>query len=297
MTLSIAIPSYRRGAVLLETLERIQALEAAPAEVLVIDQTERHPEEVARRLGALARDGAIRWIHLERPSIPRAMNCGLLESRQPFVLFLDDDVVPAPDLLERHLEALERQPGVLVAGQVLRPGEEPEPLEGARFRFRSSIRQGLEEFMGGNFSLPRRAALALGGFDENFRGAAYRFEAEFSRRWLEAGYPIWFEPAASVVHLQVPSGGVRSFGDHRRTLRPSHAVGEYYYWLTTPQRKIPWGAVLGRPFRAVRTRSHLRRPWWIPGTLLAELLGFLWAAALALRGPRRLSGEEARRCR
>lgn len=297
MTLSIAIPSYRRGAMLLETLERIQALEAAPAEVLVIDQTERHPEEVARRLGALAREGAIRWVRLERPSIPGAMNRALLEARGRGVLFLDDDVQPAPDLVPRHLEALEKGDEPLIAGQVLLPGVSPEPLEGARFRFRSSIGQWVEEFVGCNFSLPREAALALGGFDENFRGAAYRFEAEFSRRWLEAGHRIWFEPAASVVHLQVPSGGVRSFGDHRRTLRPSHAVGEYYYWLTTPQRKIPWGAVLGRPFRTVRTRSHLRRPWWIPGTLLAELLGFLWAAALALRGPRRLSGEEARRCR
>ena len=33
--------------------------------------------------------------------------------------------------------------------------------------------------MGGNFSVRRRFALTLGGFDEQFVGAAYRFEADF----------------------------------------------------------------------------------------------------------------------
>lgn len=39
---------------------------------------------------------------------------------------------------------------------------------------------------------------------------------------------------------------------------------------------------------SVKTRHHLRRPWWIPVTFFAEGLGFLWALSLALRGPRLL---------
>jgi len=36
----------------------------------------------------------------------------------------------------------------------------------------------------------------------------------------------------------------------------------------------------------VATRHHLRRPWWIPLTLIAELRGMAWALALFLRGPK-----------
>jgi len=46
---------------------------------------------------------------------------------------------------------------------------------------------------------------------------------------------------------------------------------------------------LRRPWRAISTRHHLRRPWWIPTTLIAEFSGMAWALALALRGPRYVS--------
>ena len=42
-------------------------------------------------------------------------------------------------------------------------------------------------------------------------------------------------------------------------------------------------AALLRPLRAVRTRHHLRRPWWIPLTLAAEFGGFVWALGLRFR--------------
>ena len=46
---------------------------------------------------------------------------------------------------------------------------------------------------------------------------------------------------------------------------------------------------LGRPLRAISTRHHLRRPWGIPATLIAEFAGMVWALALAIRGPRYVS--------
>ena len=46
---------------------------------------------------------------------------------------------------------------------------------------------------------------------------------------------------------------------------------------------------LGRPLRAISTRHHLRRPWWIPATLIAEFSGMAWSLALAARGPRYVS--------
>ena len=140
-------------------------------------------------------------------------------------------------------------------------------------------------------------AIELGGFDENFVGAAYRFEAEFAHRFVAAYGPIRFEPRASIRHLAVASGGTRAYGHHLWTAAPAHSAGEYYYLLKS---RVPgWlGKVLRRPFRSIRTRHHLRRPWRIPATIVAEARGFLLARKLLRHGPRvigvRRSFEEAK---
>jgi GT2 family glycosyltransferase len=287
-TLAVVIPTFERHQTLVETVEQVLQAQPAADEVIVVDQSPAHPPEVQQRLDGLATGGRIRWLRMTEPSIPRAMNLGLRAATADLVLFLDDDVVPVRDLVARHAEA-HREPGVVVvAGQVLQPGEEPEPLAGARFAFRSSLRQQVEEVMGGNFSVRRTAALECGGFDENFVQVAYRFEADFCRRICRHG-SIAFEPAAGIRHLRAGSGGTRSYGDHLRTARPAHAVGEYYYLLCDRSRPGRWRAFLGRPWRAIATRHHLTHPWWILPTLCAELIGMSWALALRARGPRLVS--------
>ena len=167
-------------------------------------------------------------------------------------------------------------------GQVLQPGEEvlAESPPDAEFLFRSSQRAWVHELMGGNFSVKKATALKLGGFDENFVRVAYRFEAEFCDRAISAGEEILFEPAASIRHLKAGAGGTRSFGEHLTTIKPHHAVGAYYYLLRARHIKRRWWQMVLRPLRAVRTRHHIRRPWWIPLTLAAELSGFVWALIL-----------------
>ncbi len=272
---------------LLDTVSALLAQLPPPVELLVVDQTLEHLPETARRLGEWQARDEIEWLRRVAPSIPGAMNDGLVAARGERVLFVDDDVVPATDLVRRHAEAAQRTGAALVAGQVLQPGDHPEPLEGKEFAFRSSIGQRVTEVAGGNFSVERALALAIGGFDENFVEVAYRFEAEFCDRASAAGAAIWFEPAASLRHLRAASGGTRAFGDHLRTFRSAHAVGEYYYWLTASEPSGRWRRILARPWRAIRTRHHLRYPWWIPATLLAELAGLARARRLA-RGGRKL---------
>jgi GT2 family glycosyltransferase len=141
-------------------------------------------------------------------------------------------------------------------------------------------------FMGGNFSVDRAIALQIGGFDENFQRAAYRFEAEFAYRLIKAGHRIGYAPHALLYHLKCPDGGTRAFSDHLRTARPDHAVGEYYCLLRTWRGWPSLRAIAGRPFKAIATRHHLRSPWWIPVTLIGEIRAAAWAISLALRGPK-----------
>lgn len=290
LPVSVVIPTYRRQLVLVETIDHLLAAEPAPDEVLVVDQSPDHDVEVTRRLKTWADDGSIRWLTLPAPSIPRAMNTGLVEAGREIVLFVDDDVVPVPSFVGEHVAAHRAERADLVVGRVIQPWG-PAALDRTWFESPESSTPGyhwVEEFMGGNFSVKRSRALALGGFDENFVGAAYRFEAEFASRLRAAGGRLLFAPRAEVRHLQEAQGGTRAHGSHLRTVRPHHSVGEYYYLLRGAAVDRRLRRLLWRPLRAVRTRFHLRRPWRIPLSLWAEAAGFAWALALWMRGPRHL---------
>ena len=279
--LSIVIPTYRRERVLIDTIEALLRLEPQAAEILVVDQSASHEPVVAYTLQRFVREGRIRLARLQSPSIPAAMNLGLRMARGKFALFVDDDIQPAPGLIQAHLAAVAKAGVELVAGRVIQPWDtEPifacaEPKEGF-----------VEQFFGGNFSVDRKIALNLGGFDENFARAAYRFEVEFAYRWRHSGRRIFYEPHACLHHLKCSSGGTRAFSDHLRTARPDHAVGEYYCLLRTWRGWPSLRGMVGRPFKAIATRHHLRSPWWIPVTLIGEIRAAAWAISLALRGPK-----------
>ena len=288
--ITVAIPTYGRGQVLIETLRHVLALVPPPAEVIVLDQTKDHVPEVLRTLEVWHRSAAIRWLQLPEPLIPRAMNRGLIEATCEVVLFLDDDILPEPGLLQAHANGHRQTNAGLVAGRIIQPWQEGIDFSHeTEFHFACCRPTWIEEFMAGNFSIRRDVALKIGGFDERFVRVAYNFEAEFAYRWRNAGHRVYFEPTAAVHHLRVVTGGTRMFGEHLRSFRPNHAVGAYYYFLRTWSGRKSMAQFLGRPFRAISTRHHLRRPWWIPATLVAELSGMGWAMLLAAQGPRYLT--------
>lgn len=216
--LTVVIPTYRREQVLIDTIEAVRRIEPKPTEIIVVDQTTAHEPAVAARLAELTAAGEIRHIRQAEPSITKAMNAGLLAAKCGIVLFLDDDILPFPELIEAHLQAHAAEGVALVTGRVLQPwhkgvvefADEP-------FHFASRKPRRIDEFMAGNVSMLRDRALALGGFDENFVRVAYNFEAEFSNRLKAAGEDIFFEPAACIDHLKATTGGTRSFGEHLET--------------------------------------------------------------------------------
>ncbi|HYM60430.1 MAG TPA: glycosyltransferase [Thermoanaerobaculia bacterium] len=294
---TVAIPSYNRGPILVETIARLLELPDPPGEILVVDQTAQHPEQILARLEAWSAAGTIRWERLDRPSIPRAMNVALLLAGKPLVLFLDDDIEPIGNLVVQH--ALRHGDASIwaVVGQILQPGETPVSFErpAARpgqipdldFLFNSSAGTRVENVMAGNLSVVRERALALGGFDENYIGTAYRFETDFARRVVDAGGAIWFEPGAGIRHLRIASGGVRTYGDHRRTSSAAHSIGDYYFALQHFRGPM-WRYAATRLQKTIATRYLLRHPWWIPAKLIGEARGYFGALRLRRQGPRLL---------
>ena len=57
---SIAIPTYNRGEILVETIELLLAQDPPAAEILIVDQTPSHPGLVHKRLDAWSRQGTTR---------------------------------------------------------------------------------------------------------------------------------------------------------------------------------------------------------------------------------------------
>jgi len=283
LPISVAIPTYRREQVLLDTIGYLLSLEPSAAEILVLDQTEQHEPATLEQLQLFNDSGKIRWLRFDLPSIPKTMNRGLLEAAQDIVLFLDDDIRPEADLLTAHFAIHQIHNSVLVAGRVIQPWQEGVDFSKVRnLRFAALKIAWINEFIGCNFSVRRKNALCIGGFDENFVRVAYRFEAEFAHRFLKAGNRIYFEPRACIHHLKAVEGGTRTYDNFLVTAKPDHAVGSYYYYLRA-------GKIIDfilRPLKAVKTRHHLRHPWQIPLSLLAEFRGMLWALKLFRGGPR-----------
>src|SRR6185437_13629750 len=94
--LTVAIPTFNRGKVLVETLRHLLAQEPPPDEILVLDQTPQHAEGIQKLLSTWQSAGAIRRLLLREPSVTKAMNRGLIAATCDHILFLDDDIVPEP---------------------------------------------------------------------------------------------------------------------------------------------------------------------------------------------------------
>lgn len=285
--ISVVIPTYGRDEVLIQTISHLIALEPQPYEILIVDQTIRHPASVQAALEEWNALGTIRYLRLAEPSITKAMNLGLKEAKADVVLFLDDDIIPDPGLLAAHGRGHGIHKVAAIAGRVIQPWHEGKDLTTVKgFHFASADPAWIDQFMGGNVSVKRETALDLGGFDENFVRVAYNFEVEFGHRLVSSGHRIRYEPTACIHHLKVDAGGTRSYGRHLTTISPDHAVGAYYCALRTKRGWRRFAATVGRPLRAVMTRHHLWHPWWIPVSLVAEVRGLVWAFRLWANGPR-----------
>jgi GT2 family glycosyltransferase len=288
-TVSVVIPTFRRERVLIDTLRLVVPCLRPGDEVLLVDQTLTHEPGTESALGDLAADGTVRWYRRGKPHICEAMNLGGLLARGDVLLFLDDDVVPSPGLVEAHRAGLATpDPPPATCGQVLQPWDEVPVSQVRDFAegFNAAYDQPCDilSLMAGNFAIRRDTYLLVGGMDENFFGPCYRLEAELSYRiFRRTGRKVRFLPEASLRHLQA-GGGTRSFGDKDTWGHIGGSVGDYYFALRSLPPFRALGHCLRRLVRAPLNRATLRRPWLVPSLFVRECVAWVWAAAqVALR--------------
>lgn len=180
--ISVVIASKDRAQDIVRCIEGLRASRAAPAQVIVVDQT-------TTRYTLPEIDGLI---HLHDPTLSgltEARNASISQLTAPSVLFIDDDVVLEPECLERLADAFARQPEA-VGFQCLdlEPHDEgtltallSKLFERGFFSKQPFTHENLR-WLGGFAMAFRTELLRKERFDESLRGYAFGEDWEFSHR-------------------------------------------------------------------------------------------------------------------
>jgi glycosyltransferase involved in cell wall biosynthesis len=242
--------------------------------VIVVDSDSA--PAAAAELAELAAAHAARLIRLDEPGVSLARNTGAWAARTPFIAYIDDDAIPAPDWVETILNAIIQpgRPPALIGGRILPQWEAPLPPwwpaslrgvlsiiehEGSGEYRTPAVPATLEPY-GANIVVHVLSLLAAGGFG----GSAGRFghsllsDEEVQLAWMlqDAGYSVRYDSRIVVYH-QIQS----------RRLEPE--------WLLA---RLYWQGV-----STVLTRRLLQRPESVWRELPRRLaVAFLLAPACLL---------------
>ena len=194
---SVIVPFAGDGDAATRLARSLARIELGPGdEIVVADNSES---------GAFRGIGTIRAIRaIDERSSYYARNAGAAAARfGEWLVFIDADCVPEPDLIDAYLgEAVADRVGAL-AGSVVSDPEQGHLL--ARY---ASDRGFLDQDDGlhtaadaaatANLAVRREAFDAVGGFTQGIRSGG---DVDFCRRLLAAGWGIERRPGAAVAHL------------------------------------------------------------------------------------------------
>nr|WP_294518086.1 glycosyltransferase [uncultured Rhodopila sp.] len=235
--------------------------------ILLVDSASAAP--AAADLAGLATQHNARLVRLNQPGISLARNAGAWAARTPFIAYIDDDAIPAPDWVEAILDSI-AQPGrrpALIGGRILPKWEAPLPAwwprslrgvlsiiehEGNGEYRTTAVPENLEPYAA-NMVVHVLSLLAAGGFGTAIGryGDALLSDEEVQLAWTlqDAGYSVRYD-SRIVVHHQIQA----------RRLDPA--------WLLS---RLYWQGA-----STVLTRRLLRRP----DTVWKELPRRMLVAAL-----------------
>ncbi len=197
--MSVVVPTFNRRERLETTLAGLanQTLPREQWEVLVISDGSTDDTDAFLTGYAKTASFCVRPLFQKNSGPARARNHGIDEARGQFVVFIDDDVEPAPDFLAVHLAHHQAAPGgqnVVVIGP-LSPDPALDADEDVWIAWEHAMlakqyhcfatgewpSAGPNHFYSGNASVPRAVLQAVHGFDETFTRQedvemAYRME-------------------------------------------------------------------------------------------------------------------------
>lgn len=206
---SVVVPTYNRLGVLQRVITALeqQAYPAEAYEVVVI--SDGSSDGTDAYLGSYRGKMRLRWLSQANKGPAAARNAGVREAAGDYIVFVDDDLVPEPQLLEEHARSHhEAGRDVVVLGPLLTPEdfkmapwvrwEQEMLMKQYKAMLRGDWQASARQFYTGNASLRRSHILAAGGFDENFRRAE---DVELAYRLDKNGLGFVFNYQAAGMHF------------------------------------------------------------------------------------------------
>ncbi len=203
--LSVIIATHNRRELLGRCLQALadQTLDPSAFEVVVADDGSE--DGSATLVEGLRLGYEVTALRLEKGGKSAALNAAIEAAAGEVCVFLDDDIIAAPELLAEHLAAHERDPMALGIGRLTQVP--PEGHDWFTRAFTVGWNQRYDELAhkcldwtdcyGGNLSAPRAALRAAGGFAENL-GAIEDLEVGY--RLCRAGCRPVYMPDAAGLH-------------------------------------------------------------------------------------------------
>lgn len=313
MSVSAVLPTKNRAQLLADTVRALLAQTVVPHELIIVDQsaTEEGRRLVRELVAAMPLPQRPVLVYLRDPAIngaAAARNAGLDLARGDIVVFIDDDVVPAADVVSRLLDHYARSPELGAIAPVIT--NYPPPGRASRLATAAFCRGPFQDerqpvywywreyagalvpvrmFTGAMMSF-RRAALEGLRFDARYRAASVGEDIDLCWSLGARGERLAIATDAHIVHNKAPRPAVRTEAAqitswaflYDKHVRKTASARLAFAWYVT-------GIVLAAVGLAVRERT------WAPvGSAIAGILDvFTDYARTTFLAPRR--EEQARR--
>lgn len=284
VTISVVIPTYQRPEALLRCLDGVAAMAGAgpTLETIVVNDGGTAPPSAAieRLRGRLD----LTVVQQERGGPAAARNAGAARAGGEVVAFLDDDCVPTPGWLAALRARFADAPDAAIGGRTVNaladnPYSAASQLVVDYLYAEHNDHGGEATFLASNnVAFPRRALLAIGGFDASFARPAGE-DRDLCDRWRRAGHRMTFAPDAIVRHAHVldARGFWRQHFDYGRgayAFRRARALRDGARIALEPPRY--YARLIRMPFASGDGARALRLATLLALAQLANAAGYAW---------------------
>lgn len=295
--ISVIMPCYNRSYDLARVLEAYDAQDTQECfEVIAVDDasTDSTHEVLTAYKPAHFSLRVERLPHNQGPAAAR--NRGIAAASAPIVLFVGDDIRPAPGFVRKHLTAHQRRPEteVAVLGHIRWAPDMPQNtlmthIDGvgaqqfSYYHLRNHREYDYRHFYTANVSVKRNMLLRCDSwFDTNFKYAAFE-DAEFAYRLAKHGMRIVYHANIEAYHYhyhtiwsfssrQYKSGVMACVLVRKHPGLTPHIVrgqfGRLLAFIRHPRSRIPHQLIRKSETLALHLASYYE---WMPNPLVDEL--------------------------
>ena len=276
--LSVVVPTYNRCEVLISrSLPTLFNQDCARDDYEVIVAVDGSTDGTAVRVRKLDPPCALQILELPRRGPAATRNQGIHAARGELVLFVDDDVLCAPDVVRRHIEAHAGGGPCVVHGSIsIAPDTPPSVMKYSNAAWYKAYygrldRQGgllwpKDDFLISNSSIPRSTLLACGDCDESFSA---KEDYELGLRLWQMGVPFRYVPEARMQEFFIKGSQYvlrydgECFGKTEVMLSRKHPVYRPYSGFAGLGR-LSWR-------KRLRQQIYVRLPFSLAGLMAAPL--------------------------